>query len=152
MATLKPLLPSDQQWIDPRTGRPTQIFFDYLRVLDLTLRGAWTAYTPSLAAGTGTFTSASVSAAWIAIGKTVLYRGTVSITTAGTAAGDLIVGLPSTTKAPAVGSALDSVGSGSGLIVYAAASAATAFIRKDDTTTIIADGRTVDFMLPYEQA
>ncbi len=33
MAT-RPLPPPDVQYIDPATGRPTQIFFDYLRDRD----------------------------------------------------------------------------------------------------------------------
>src|SRR5690349_14442668 len=152
MTTLRPLLPSDQQWIDPRTGRPTQVFFDYLRVLDLTLRGAWTPYSASLAAGSGAFASASVTAASVAIGRTVLCRGVITIPAAGSALGAIVVGLPTTTKAPAVGSGFESQATNLGLVMRAASGAGTATILKVDGTTIIADGCTVEFTFPYEPA
>jgi hypothetical protein len=36
--TPKPLPPSEQQWIDPKTGRPSQTFYDYARILDARVR------------------------------------------------------------------------------------------------------------------
>jgi hypothetical protein len=34
----RPLPPSDQQWIDPRTGKPTQTFYEYVKILDALVR------------------------------------------------------------------------------------------------------------------
>jgi hypothetical protein len=46
---------------------------------------AWTSYTPSLSAITGSFTSATTSGKYKVLGKTVLFTIKLSITTAGTA-------------------------------------------------------------------
>lgn len=50
------------------------------------LGAAWTAWTPTITAGSGTFTSASGSGRYMQIGKLVLYNVTVTITTVGTGA------------------------------------------------------------------
>lgn len=55
---------------------------------------AWAAYTPSLSAGSGTFTSATAAGRWKQIGKTVFGDLTVVITTNGSAASFVVVGLP----------------------------------------------------------
>jgi hypothetical protein len=55
---------------------------------------AWTAFTPTVTASTGTFGSLSVSGAYLAIGKTVHFQMTIQITSVGTASGDIIATLP----------------------------------------------------------
>lgn len=58
---------------------------------------AFTSYTPTLTAGGGgTFTSASVTGKYKRIGKVCIVKIVVTITTAGTAAGSLVVSLPFT--------------------------------------------------------
>lgn len=56
---------------------------------------AWTSYTPTVTATTGTFTSVSATGAYKTIGRTMFIRFTVTITTIGTAAGRMLVTLPS---------------------------------------------------------
>lgn len=60
---------------------------------------AWTAYTPTLTAGAGTFTTASAAGRYKQLGKTVLFSITVTITTNGTAAGFIGVTLPANSAA-----------------------------------------------------
>jgi hypothetical protein len=56
--------------------------------------GAWTAYTPTLAASTGTLTSASATGRYIQIGKNVSFSIRIAITTNGTAATFITATLP----------------------------------------------------------
>ena len=61
---------------------------------DLPSNTAWTAYTPTLSAGSGAFTTASASGRYKQIGKTVFIQIVVAITTNGTAASNVTVTLP----------------------------------------------------------
>lgn len=56
---------------------------------------AWSSYTPTVSAQSGTFTSVSATGAYKQLGKTVFVRITVTVTTLGSAAGTLFVTLPS---------------------------------------------------------
>lgn len=49
--------------------------------------GAWTDYTPTIAADSGTFTSVTATGRYLKIGKTVFIRASVQFTNIGTAAG-----------------------------------------------------------------
>lgn len=69
--------------------------------------GAWTSYTPTITAGTGTFTTVSASGKYCQIGKIVVCKFTITITTNGTAAGGILATLPVTAA-----SGLISTGSG----------------------------------------
>lgn len=61
---------------------------------------AFAAYTPTITATSGTFTTVSATGAWRELfGKVVFYRATVTITTIGTAAGRMLVSIPSGTVA-----------------------------------------------------
>jgi hypothetical protein len=55
---------------------------------------AWTAYTPTITANSGTFTTVSATGAWKQIGKTIVFRILVTVTTIGSAAGFLKFTLP----------------------------------------------------------
>lgn len=66
----------------------------YFDAIYVTTPGAWTAYTPTVTAGTGTFTTASATGRWQKIGKTVTGSVKVTITTNGTAAGYVRVTTP----------------------------------------------------------
>jgi len=57
---------------------------------------AWTAYTPAIASSLGTFTSASASGRYKVIGKTCFFTAVLTVTTNGTAAGYINLGLPFT--------------------------------------------------------
>jgi hypothetical protein len=57
--------------------------------------GAWTAYTPTVTSSSGTITTVgAVSAFYQQIGKTVLVNFSVTITTVGTAAGQMLLTVP----------------------------------------------------------
>lgn len=62
---------------------------------------AWTAYTPTLTAGSGTLTTASATGRYKLLGKTLFIEAEATITTNGTGATSLILSLPS----PLVGAA-----------------------------------------------
>jgi len=60
--------------------------------------GAWTTWTPTITAGSGSFTTASGSGRYIQIGKTVFFKLDVTITTVGTGSGCVFT-LPVTASA-----------------------------------------------------
>ena len=60
----------------------------------LSILGAATVYTPVVMAASGTFTTVSATGRYRIIGKLVFIQITVTITTNGTAAGDVIATLP----------------------------------------------------------
>lgn len=55
---------------------------------------AWTTYTPTITAATGTFTSVSATGRYKTLGKTVFFSVHITITTNGTAAGLVLATLP----------------------------------------------------------
>jgi hypothetical protein len=55
---------------------------------------AWTSYTPTVTAGTGSFTTVSAVGAWIRIGRLCVVRQSITITTNGTAGGNIQATLP----------------------------------------------------------
>lgn len=57
---------------------------------------AWTSYTPSIGCGSGTMTTASATGRSKTLGKTIFFSATVTITTNGTCAGNLQIGIPVT--------------------------------------------------------
>jgi hypothetical protein len=58
--------------------------------------GAWTAWTPTVTSETGTITTlGTVDCAYVLLGKTLMGRISIQITTKGTAAGNMNVTLPS---------------------------------------------------------
>jgi hypothetical protein len=60
--------------------------------------GAWSAYTPTISAQTGTFTTTTTAGRYKQQGKTVCFSAQANITTNGTAAGYVILGLPVAAK------------------------------------------------------
>ena len=56
--------------------------------------GAWTAYTPTVAAGSGTFTTTSAAGRYWRNGKLIHFQARVTITTNGSAAGYVTATLP----------------------------------------------------------
>lgn len=60
------------------------------------LEAAWTAYTPTVTAASGTFTTVSATGKYRMTGKTVQFQAAITITTVGTAASLMIVTFPVT--------------------------------------------------------
>ena len=60
---------------------------------------AWTSYTPTITAATGSFTTVSATGSYQVIGKTCFVTINISITTVGTAAGTIYATLPFTSAA-----------------------------------------------------
>lgn len=61
--------------------------------------GAWTSYTPTISAATGTITTSSATGQYQLIGKTCIVSMTITITTAGTGTNQLFATLPFTSAA-----------------------------------------------------
>lgn len=80
---------------------------------------AWGAYTPTISAGSGTFTSATATGAYKTIGKTVHFRAIVTITTNGTAAAFVSISLPiaAVSATSVTGYGAERGNSGKGLVV-----------------------------------
>jgi hypothetical protein len=94
MPGLIPQPAGNTAWVQPGNGLPSQIFLQYMLALDTTLQSAWTPYTPTVSASVGTFTTVSASGRYVPIGKIVLIRMRVTITTNGTAASSVSASLP----------------------------------------------------------
>ena len=99
-------------------------------------------YTPTVTAGSGTFTSASATGRYTKIGRMVFVALTVTVTTVGTASGAIVVTLPFTTSALPVRQIIigrDSV-LGKILACVALNSTSTMNILNYDNTSAIAAG------------
>lgn len=104
-------------------------------------------YTPTVTAGSGTFTTVSATGQYIQVGKQVTVFFTVVITTAGTASLALSVSLPFTPSINCSGVARD--GSANMCSVQAFAGSDNAAIWKYDHYTIIGSGKTIYGTLTY---
>jgi hypothetical protein len=109
-----------------------------------------TTSTPTPTASVGTFTTVSSALTTVKIGRMVETSGIVTITTAGTAAGQLIVTLPYT---PLNGACVGVEGQATGQMVggFLIAGTATINLLLYTGLTVIASGRTVYFSCTYEQ-
>lgn len=114
--------------------------------------GAWTAYTPTVTAGTGTFTTVSATGAYVQIGKIVIVRGTVTITTNGTAAATVIATLPITQKTGTVGHGIgrEVNATGNTVLVQCGSTNATMFTVSNGYPG--GTGYTIQFSATYEAA
>jgi len=115
--------------------------------------GAWTTWTPTVTPGSGSFTSVSAAGAWYAIGKLVHFTVTITITTAGTAAGTMSIALPTgTANRNAAVFAQDFGGVGNlGFGRILASGTTISSILKYDNTTYIASANAVVLTGIYEQ-
>ena len=115
--------------------------------------GAWTTYTPTVTAGTGTPTTITVNGAYQRIGKTCTMRAYVGVTDKGTAAGNMIITLPFTAAAfRQTGSGADHNLNGFAASVLLPTSATTAIVAKYDFTTFWVNGVGVAINVTYEVA
>lgn len=109
--------------------------------------GTWTGIAT---ADTGTFTTVSVTeTVYTKIGRVVTIHGAVNVTTAGTAAGDIIVnGAPFTSAGTTVGSGREYAVNG--FVCWASINPGTTVrIRRYDNITIIGNGISVRFTITY---
>lgn len=109
--------------------------------------GTWTG---TATADTGTFTTVSVTeTVYTKIGRVVTIHGAVNVTTAGTAAGDIIVnGAPFTAAGTTIGSGREYAVYG--FVCWASINPGTTVrIRRYDNITIIANGISVRFTITY---
>ena len=114
---------------------------------------AWTSHTPTVTASSGTFTTVSIESRYLRVGKMVIWQGNVTITTAGTASGNIHVPPPATPFLSLTGgiSWENQVTGNSG---YASLEKTNnrLVLAKYDATSYIASGRRVGFNISYEVA
>ncbi len=112
----------------------------------LTYVDDWIAYTPTITSGTGTLTAASGSGIYRAVGNTVEFKITATITTNGTGASHIIATLPraaSATAGVSAGSGRATVVSGKALQAIIAPSTSTVLIYNYDNTYPASTGETL---------
>lgn len=118
-----------------------------------TTPGAWTSYTPTVSASTGTITTSSVGAAkYQQIGKLVVVRLDITITTNGTGAGYVIVTLPVTGASNNDGAFTGRARSVSGKGLTSSITTTSVYIFNYDGTYPASSGETLSGFLIYEAA
>jgi hypothetical protein len=119
--------------------------------LNTYLPQAWSTWTPTITAASGTFTTVSGAGRYIQYGKTVVWSATITITTAGTAAGAVLFTLPVNAQAALgyIGDGRETTSTGAALQVFTVAATTGRAIRYDDTTAI-GSGRTLLLSGAYE--
>lgn len=116
-------------------------------------QAAWTAYTPTVTAGSGTATTVSATGRYKQIGKTVIVQASVTVTAVGTAAGSMQITVPiaASTSANYVGSCFESGITGkSGAGVIQTAFPTKIYTTDATGTTWWANGKIVDCTVAYE--
>lgn len=113
---------------------------------------AWTAYTPTITAGSGTFTTVSASGRYKLIGKTAFVSIVVGITTVGTAVGSLSVSLPVTATSSSANMGMGRENGLTGKMVQGliAGGATSVAIFDYQNVTVNASGAQVFFSAVYE--
>jgi hypothetical protein len=115
--------------------------------------GAWTTYTPTVTAGTGTPTTTSTTGAYQRIGKTCIVRASCSVGNKGTAAGNMFISLPFTSKnVRQTGTGSENNATGFALVVLLEASVTAATVQKYDFTTAWNNGWDNIIQVTYEVA
>lgn len=112
--------------------------------------GAWAAYTPSVSAGSGSFTSVSATGAYLQMGKTVFVRLHVNITTNGSAAGSVSAGLPVTPKSGVFQSLFGTEANVTAKTLQGIISGSVAIIRNLDATYPGGNGYSLNLNGSYE--
>ena len=99
---------------------------------------------------TGTLTSASVTALYTRVGRSVLISGTVTITNNGTGGGGLnVAGLPFTPNGNACGVGREAVNNGATCAFMVSGGSTTMTVQKYDNTYPVATGSTIQFSVSY---
>lgn len=110
---------------------------------------AWTAYTPTITAGAGTFTAVSASGKYARVGNIMHVNITITITTNGTAAVVVFASLPTAAWAAAVGCGRENAVTGSMLQVYVGGGTSVARVFTYNNTYPGGDGRTLYMTVAY---
>ena len=115
--------------------------------------GTYTTFTPTVTAGSGTFTTVSATSRYMLVGKMCHWYGRVTITTVGTASGGVVLTLPVNRAASGnvVGYAEETAAVGFSAFIFIN-DPAGATILKGDYTSVIGAGRGIDFNVTYEVA
>jgi hypothetical protein len=115
--------------------------------------GTYTSFTPTVTAGSGTFTTVSATSRYLIVGKMCHWYGRVTITTVGTASGGIILTIPVNRYAVGniVGYAEETAAVGFQAFIFIN-DPAGATILKGDYTSAIGTGRGIDFNVTYEVA
>jgi hypothetical protein len=123
--------------------RTTGLVVPKLTVDELVLSDGIVSSNPTVTATTGTFTTVACTMKHVQIGNLVQFGAQIDITTAGTAAGAIILPLP--VAASAHGSCIGKEVAATALQVYGVITDGTAIthITQPDTSSIIASGRTI---------
>lgn len=114
---------------------------------------AWTTYTPTVTASSGTPTTVSATGRYKIIGKTIVVQASATVTSVGTAINAMKISLPfaSNNLANYVGSCYESGVSGkSGAGVVQVGNQSTIFTTDATGTTWWANGKIVDCTITYE--
>ena len=116
---------------------------------------AWTTYTPTVAAGTGTFINVSAAGRYKTIGKTVFVSVNVTITTNGTASGYVTVTLPFAAAAslsPWILAGRENAVAGLMLVGVVGSAASFMFVQNHNATYPGANGYVLALSGVYERA
>jgi len=116
---------------------------------------AWTSFTVTVTAGSGTITSYQSSGLYTRIGKLCVVRYYINMTNAGTAASNIVFTLPFTSKsgvAAGHGSGREQAATGKMLEVFVPENSSTAIVWFYDNSFPGATGNTLTFNAIYEVA
>lgn len=117
--------------------------------------GAWSTFTPTITAGSGTFTTVSAAGSFLQIGKLVSFICTITITTVGTASGNIFMPLPvGTLKRAFATCGVETAITGKTVNVFGAASASALSLNQGNNlgASLIAAGNVLTFSGTYEAA
>lgn len=114
---------------------------------------AWQAWTPTITAQSGTFTTVSGAGRYIAYGDTIHWSCTITITTVGTAAGGVRFTLPATAQSSPlhIGNGRENTATGEHLTIYAVTTTVGLVLTYSNGDPIGA-GRTLILAGTYEKA
>lgn len=119
------------------------------------LLSAWTPFTPTITAAAGTFTTVSAAGSYLQIGKMVSFICTITITSVGTASGNILMPLPSGTLKRAFAAAgVETALTGKTLNVFGMAAASSLSINQGNASgaSVATTGYVLTFSGTYEAA
>lgn len=111
--------------------------------------GAWLAYTPTITAASGTFTTVSATGLYARVGNVINANVSITITTNGSAAGAIIITLPAAATSSAVGCGRENTATGDLLQVYVAGGGSTATVYTYSNAYPGGNGRTLYLSVTY---
>lgn len=114
------------------------------------LAGAWTAYTPVLACGTGTLTTSSTTGRFKTVDKTTFVQFAATLTTIGTCSGSISVSVPAAAVTNSILFGRESASTGAAMLGIIAPGASVVGVTKYDGTPIITAGFVYIFSGSYE--